>query len=248
MSSLTFAGFRDELARRLRAMHVVLQAPDDDWPGVLFVEVGGRLQVGGLYEVADLQEEGKRQLAHELLPAKLHEFRATRAGWVMPALSGEDEYLLVLALAHRSEALLAPIERGAGRPLLGEWHGPSRPTGLFVEPLLEVLAELRPRPACPDCGVARGEPHDDGCDVEVCTVCNGQRMLCDCWGHEPYEARWQGRWPGADECRRRGWYASRVEGLGWVQCAADANGARPDLNRLAFFKQTGWDGLYAESD
>lgn len=42
-------------------------------------------------------------------------------------------------------------------------------------------ADRRP---CHDCGVIKGELHVEGCDVERCPGCDGQRFNCDC---EPYE-------------------------------------------------------------
>lgn len=42
-------------------------------------------------------------------------------------------------------------------------------------------ADERP---CHDCAVIKGEIHVDGCDVERCAGCGGQRFGCDC---EPYE-------------------------------------------------------------
>jgi hypothetical protein len=49
---------------------------------------------------------------------------------------------------------------------------------------------------CHDCNAEPGRVHDDGCDVERCSVCGGQRIQCGCAGHDPGFARWTGFWPG----------------------------------------------------
>ena len=46
------------------------------------------------------------------------------------------------------------------------------------------------RKNCRDCGVLIGQPHKNRCDRETCTVCGGQRIQCNCKGHDKIEARY----------------------------------------------------------
>src|SRR6266446_2888325 len=80
---------------------------------------------------------------------------------------------------------------------------------------------VQPLAPCPTCGVAAGEKHQDGCDVETCAYCGGQRITCGaCIGHpRARRARlpWTGEWPGRAECREFGWYAKPIPN-GWESC------------------------------
>ncbi len=43
------------------------------------------------------------------------------------------------------------------------------------------------------------------------------------------------------ECYRRGWFTTVVPGAGWQPCSPGTPGALPDLSRLAFFREHGYD-------
>ena len=103
------------------------------------------------------------------------------------------------------------------------------------------------QPTCPDCSARIGEPHGPFCDVERCTVCHGQRLQCDCEGHDRLAAAWTGEWPGAAACRARGWWAVRTD-QGWRPCAPGTPRAQEDYNRLSVYLQTGHDCLYEGID
>lgn len=85
---------------------------------------------------------------------------------------------------------------------------------------------------CPDCGVNPGESHEIGCDIEVCSVCCGQKLGCACEGHDPLQSKWTGQWPGVEECEKLGYYVYFSDCLGFVSCSKDHLDAVPDLNRL----------------
>jgi hypothetical protein len=60
---------------------------------------------------------------------------------------------------------------------------------------------------CPDCGSSIGEPHKEGCHIELCTVCGRKRHLdlethgtfFSCAFHDKQTARWMGYFPFVEE-------------------------------------------------
>ena len=81
-----------------------------------------------------------------------------------------------------------------------------------AQPGGRVDCEVRPQielPDCHDCGVNPGQPHYEGCDVERCSVCGMQRLMCEmttggCKHHDPLFARWTGLFPGEAEAKAIG--------------------------------------------
>ena len=100
---------------------------------------------------------------------------------------------------------------------------------------------------CPDCDVAIGEVHEDGCDVEHCPECGQQMLMCGCSIDQDDKIPWSGKWPGEAECEEYGFYsyfdpkdpkADRVN-CGHIPCDKDDPRASHDLNRL--YKECVWD-------
>lgn len=116
-----------------------------------------------------------------------------------------------------------------------------------VVQLADLDLNVRDWESCPDCSALPGQAHTPGCDVERCTACGGQRMLCSCRDHQPALAAWTGQWPGLAESLRRGWWCRRVHdpsrpaGFRYEPCDPATPGAELDLNRFASLRRTGAD-------
>lgn len=92
------------------------------------------------------------------------------------------------------------------------------------------------QPRCPDCGVAPGEFHEPGCDVERCFYCGGQFISCQCNNEQGLVAAnnplpWTGIWPGAVECEKYDLWC-KMGPNGWEKCSRSDPEASHDLNRL----------------
>lgn len=88
-----------------------------------------------------------------------------------------------------------------------------------------------PTNRCPDCGVAPGELHEAGCDVEQCADCGQQCNTCACAVPSASRLPWTGEWPGNLECREFGWHV-KWSGSRWRRCGANYPGSQADLSRL----------------
>jgi hypothetical protein len=259
-----FSVFRATLERRARWLHRWLAEPHADLPGILFVETDcGETLLAGRHRLEGLTESEKDELARITLPATVRARRGRRAGWLMPAWRPEGPpaecLALVVAEPGEAQAVIAQVARSPlSAPVLGHWSAPTVDvSGLFVDPLLCAVEDAasrregapdRPPPrllaACPDCGAAISEAHERRCDIERCSHCGEQWLLCQCPEHNPLLEIWTGQWPGADTCRALGWYAVWRGRSGWRPCSPMTAGAIEDVNRLAVYLESGRDCLY----
>lgn len=65
---------------------------------------------------------------------------------------------------------------------------------------------------CHDCWASPGQVHEEGCDVERCSYCGGQKICCGCREHDDTFSRWTGIWPGQAEAQALGISLNAVVG------------------------------------
>lgn len=94
-----------------------------------------------------------------------------------------------------------------------------------------TLVKDMERVNCHDCCVVPGEYHMEGCDIERCTECEGQRLSCGCPDHEGYQGE---KWSGISYEKAR-MIAEEYDlfckwDAGWIKCNKEDEGASHDLN------------------
>jgi hypothetical protein len=95
-----------------------------------------------------------------------------------------------------------------------------------------LLVKDMPKENCYDCGVAPGRRHLDGCDIERCTDCEGQRLSCGCPDHGDYqkEIHTGVAWERTRLIAEENNLFSKWDKGQWVKCDKDDEGAVHDLN------------------
>ena len=151
--SYTFEAFRRDIEDRVRAFNAQFKDPDDDWPGVLFLDVREGL-AAETFSVAGMTPEDKTELASRTLPELIVRRAARRVCWLMPAWrerDGHREECLVLVFAERgrSQIVVAAVFRSGDRPpRLGYWErsrvGEGVARGLFVDALVMAVSAVPP--------------------------------------------------------------------------------------------------------
>jgi hypothetical protein len=142
----SFEQFRDDIVARVRRMHAVLEHPDADWPGVLFLQTATGVDLV-LFRLAGISEDEKRALATVELPGVVGERGATRCCLLLPSIREDVEppvecLALLFVDGERVETVIADVIRSRTRPpKLIRWRSATRgAAGLFVDSLRDVLA------------------------------------------------------------------------------------------------------------
>ena len=86
---------------------------------------------------------------------------------------------------------------------------------------------------CPGCKAQTGSYHAEGCEIEQCSACGGERSACFCETDEHPRIAFDGEFPGAQAARNLGWF-TRYTDAGWERCTAADEGAVEDVHRVLF--------------
>lgn len=165
----SFETFRDRLLELVNGMHHdAITEPDEEWPGILFVQTERGIVIAAFVSTIGLTEEDKQHLGCVYLPERARAEQASRFGWVFPSVphgagaGGGEGLALVVGDLRRQEAFVGSITRHPGRPpKLGNWQGPAQvKSETFVTPLVEALAEVAAARILGDKARRRGAPDD----------------------------------------------------------------------------------------
>lgn len=146
MSTISYEVLRERLLTVIREMHAeVINAPDEDWPGMLFIGDEDGLAIDYVVGLSGMSDAEKQHLGRVLLPARIRAASGRMFAWVAPGLMYDDPdrecLLLVVGDRRWRQAYFAPLTRTAsGPPLLDAWRGPMPASGLFVDPLAAAVA------------------------------------------------------------------------------------------------------------
>jgi hypothetical protein len=147
----SFEIFRDSLLELVNEMHLdAITEPNEDWPGLLFVQTERGIVIAAAVPLAGLTEEGKQHLGCVYLPERARAEQASRFGWVFPFVphdadaGGGEGLTLVVGDLRRQEAFVGSITRYPDRPpKLDNWRWAFQVRSeTFVTPLVEALAEV----------------------------------------------------------------------------------------------------------
>lgn len=104
-----------------------------------------------------------------------------------------------------------------------------------------LLVKDMQRENCYDCGVEPGKKHKNGCGLERCTECEGQRLSCRCTDYGDYQKEtWSGiPWERARlVAEENDLFSIWDKEKGWIDSTKDNPEAVHDINAAVVLMAT----------